>query len=171
MTDPMNVRIEGPAPAWSVAVDLARRSLWLLPVVVLVSAAFWGLDGVTSTLYGLGIVVVNFLLSAYMLAVTGRISAVLMAGAALFGFLLRLGLIFLAVMLVRDAGWVELVPLGLTLIVAHLVLLFWEMRHVSGSLAFPGLKPQPTPNPHLPSSKGTAEVSTSSSVSSSTNAQ
>jgi len=171
VTDPMNVRVEGPAPAMSVAVDLARRSLWLLPIVVIASAAFWGLDGVTSTLYGLAIVVVNFLLSAYLLAVTGRISAVLMAGAALFGFLLRLGLIFLAVMLVRDAGWVELVPLGLTLIVAHLVLLFWEMRHVSGSLAFPGLKPQPTPNPHLPSSKGTAEVTTSSSVPSSTNAQ
>ena len=167
----MNVRIEGPAPALSVALDLARRSLWLLPIVVITSAAFWGLDGVTSTLYGLGIVVVNFLLSAYLLAVTGRISAVLMAGAALFGFLLRLGLIFLAVMLVRDAGWVELVPLGLTLIAAHLVLLFWELRHVSGSLAFPGLKPQPTPNPHLPSSTGTAEVSTSSSVPSSTNAQ
>ena len=171
MTDPMNIRVEGPAPAMSVALDLARRSLWLLPVVVIASAAFWCLDGVTSTLYGLAIVVVNFLLSAYLLAATGRISAVLMAGAALFGFLLRLGLIFLAVMLVRDAGWVELVPLGLTLIVAHLVLLFWEMRHVSGSLAFPGLKPQATPNPHLPSSKGTAEVTTSSSVPSSTNAQ
>ena len=31
----------------------------------------------------------------------------------MFGFLIRLGLIFLAVMLVKDAGWVELVPLGL----------------------------------------------------------
>ena len=105
-----------------------------------------------STLYALLIVVANFLLSAYLLAVTGRINAALMAGAAMFGFLLRLGLIFLAVMLVRDAWWVELVPLGLTLIVAHLALLFWEMRYVSGTLAFPGLKPQPTPNPYLPSS-------------------
>ena len=92
----------GPSPAIGVAFDLAKRSLWLIPVVVIVSAAFWGLDGVVSTMYGLAIVVVNFLLSAYLLAVTGRISAALMAGAALFGFLLRLGLIFLAVMLVRD---------------------------------------------------------------------
>jgi hypothetical protein len=151
----MNVRVEGPSPALSIAVDLARRSLWLLPIVVMVSAAFWGLDGVTSTVYGLAIVVVNFLLAAYMLAVAGRISAVLMAVAALFGFLIRLALIFGAVMLVRDAPWVELVPLGLTLIVAHLVLLFWEMRHVSGSLAFAGLKPAPTPNPYLPSPSGT----------------
>lgn len=171
MTDPVNVRVEGPAPALSVAIDLARRSLWLLPVAVIASAAFWGMDGVTSTLYGLAIVVVNFLLAAYVLAVTGRISAVLMAAGAMFGFLVRLALIFGAVMLVRDASWVELVPLGLTLIAAHLVLLFWEMRHISATLAFPGLKPQATPNPYLPSSDGPAEAVASSAAPSSPNAQ
>ena len=149
-TDPMQVRIEGPSPALAVAFDLARRSLWLVPVVVFTSAAFWGLEGVYSTLYALAIVVANFVFSAYLLAVTGRINAALMAGAAMFGFLLRLGLIFGAVMLVRNMWWVELVPMGITLIVAHLVLLFWEMRHISGTLAFPGLKPEPTPNPYLP---------------------
>ena len=154
MSNGMDVRVEGPAPAMAVAVDLAKRSLWLLPVAVIASAAFWGLDGVASTMYGLAIVVVNFLLSAYLLAVTGRISATMMAGAALFGFLIRLALIFGAVMLVRDVGWVELVPLGITLNVAHLVLLFWELRHVSGSFAFAGLKPRPQPNPYLPSSDG-----------------
>jgi hypothetical protein len=46
--------------------------------------------------------------------------------------------------LVRDAGWVELVPLGLTLIVTHLGLLAWEARSVSASLAFPALKPRRT---------------------------
>jgi hypothetical protein len=66
-----------------------------------------------------------------------------MAGAALFGYLIRLALIFLAVMLVRDASWMELVPLGISLIVSHLGLLFWELRYVSGSYAFPGLKPSP----------------------------
>jgi hypothetical protein len=154
MSDAMNVRVEGPAPALAVAVDLAKRSLWLLPIAIIASAAFWGLDGVLSTLFGLAIVVVNFLLSAYLLAVAGRINAMLMAGAALFGFLLRLGLIFLAVVLVRDAAWVELVPLGITLIAAHLVLLFWELRHISGTFAFAGLKPKPQPNPYLPSSDG-----------------
>jgi hypothetical protein len=148
--DPMSVRIEGPSPAMAVAVDLARRSLWLLPVAVILSAAFWGIDGVLSTLYGLAIVVVNFLLSAWLLSVSGRISAAMMGAAAFFGFLLRLGLIMLAVLAVRNQPWVELVPLGLTLILTHLVLLFWELRHVSSSLAFPGLKPPATPNPYLP---------------------
>lgn len=148
--DPIGVRLEGPSPAMAVAVDLARRSLWLLPVVVIVSAAFWGLDGVASTLYALAIVVVNFLLSAWLLTAGGRISAAMMGAAAFFGFLLRLGLIMLAVLAVRNQPWVELVPLGLTLIATHLVLLFWELRHVSSSLAFPGLKPGASPNPFLP---------------------
>ena len=148
--DPMLVRLDGPSPAMAVAVDLARRSLWLLPILVLGSAAFWGIDGVASTLYALAIVVVNFLLSAWLLTVGGRISAAMMGAAAFFGFLLRLGLIMLAVLAVRSAAWVELVPLGLTLIATHLVLLFWELRHVSSSLAFPGLKPAAIPNPYLP---------------------
>lgn len=148
--DPMMVRVEGPSPAMAVAVDLAKRSLWILPVAVLMSAAGWGIDGVASTLYAIAIVVVNFLLAGWMLKVSGRISAAAMGAAAMFGFLLRLGLIFLAVLLVKDAGWLELVPFGVTLVATHLVLLFWEMRHISSSLAFPGLKPGAEPNPYLP---------------------
>lgn len=134
-------RLEGPAPAMDIARDIARRALWVAPAF-LALGAFWGTAGVSSVAYAMAIVVVNFLLAAWLMQVTGRISFAAMAGAALFGYLLRLGLIFLAVMLVREASWVELVPLGLTLIVTHLGLLFWELRYVSGSFAYPGLKPQ-----------------------------
>jgi hypothetical protein len=68
-----------------------------------------------------------------------------MLGAVLFGYLARLALIGAAILLVRDASWVSLVPLGLTIIVTHLGLLFWELRYVSVTLAFPGLKPSPVP--------------------------
>ena len=98
--------------------------------------------GAISSLYAFGIVVINFLLAAYLLKAAGKISFALMAGAAMFGYILRLGLIFLAVMLVKDAEWMELIPLGVTLIVTHLGLLFWELRYVSGSFAYPGLKPE-----------------------------
>ncbi|NBO83753.1 MAG: hypothetical protein EBV14_00120 [Actinobacteria bacterium] len=64
-----------------------------------------------------------------------------MMAATLFGYILRLGIVALAVMLVRNETWVDLMALGLTLIVTHLGLLFWEMRYVSASLAFPGLRP------------------------------
>lgn len=152
--------VDGPPPAWAVALDMARRSVWLLPVLVIVSAAFWGMDGVLSSLYALGIVVCNFLLAAWLLAVGGRIGPAAMGGFALFGFLLRLGLIMVAVLLVKDASWVELVPLGITLVVTHLVLLFWEMRHISSALAFPGLKPAPAPNPYLPQSDSSSPTPT-----------
>ena len=59
----------------------------------------------------------------------------------LFGYLIRLGLIFLAVLLVKDAAWISLPALGATIIVTHLGLLVWELRYVAISLAYPGLKP------------------------------
>jgi hypothetical protein len=139
--NPLMTRLDGPSPAMEVGKDIARHAVIWLPAMVALCAIGWGADGAASAAYGVAIVTVNFLLAAWLLAVTGRISFALMAGAALFGFLIRLGLIFLAVMLVKDASWVSLVPLGLTLIVTHLGLLFWEMRYVSASLAFPGLKP------------------------------
>lgn len=148
--DLLGPRIEGPSPAMAVAFDIVKRSIWLIPVAMTVAAAFWGLDGVASTLYGLAIVVVNFLLAGWLLQVGGRLGAAAMGAAAMFGFLLRLGLIMVAVLAVRNQPWVELVPLGLTIIVTHLGLLFWELRHISSSLAFPGLRPVATPNPHLP---------------------
>jgi hypothetical protein len=54
-----------------------------------------------------------------------------------------LGLVTVAILLVRHAGWVDLIPLAVTVLVAQLGLLFWETRYVSASLAFPGLKPAP----------------------------
>ncbi len=141
--NPLTSRMEGPSPAVAVARDLAKRGVMIAPVSIMLGAIFWGSDGALSVAFGLGIVIVNFLLAASMLGWAARISLALMAAAALFGFLIRLGLITVAVLLVRNEPWVELVPLGLALIITHLGLLFWEMRFVSASLAFPGLKPKP----------------------------
>jgi hypothetical protein len=52
-----------------------------------------------------------------------------------------MALVTLVVFLVKDAGWVDLLALGVSILVTHLGLLFWELRYVSASLAFPGLKP------------------------------
>ena len=84
---------------------------------------------------------VNFALAAALISTTARISLALMMGAVLFGYLIRLGIIFAAVVLVRNMSWISLPALGCTIIVTHLGLLFWELRHVSASLAYPGLKP------------------------------
>lgn len=134
-------RVDGPAPEVGISKDLVRRGLIVAPVLIAVCAAIWGVDGALSSAYGIALVLVNFGLAAALIAATARISLGLMMGAILFGYLIRLGLILVAVLVVRDAGWISLPALGATIIVTHLGLLVWEMKFVALSLAHPGLKP------------------------------
>ena len=143
MTAVATSRDLGPAPEPALARDLAKRGVLFAPLALVLCAAGWGIDGATSGAYALALVLVNFVAAAWMLSTAARISYGLLMGAALFGFLLRLGLVSAAVLLVKDAAWVEPVALGLTLVVSHLALLFWELRYVSISLAHPGLHPTP----------------------------
>lgn len=138
---PLAMAAAGEAPEVSVSRDMVRRGLWLTPFFVVVSGVIWGLDGALSALFALALVFANFLLAAGLIAVSAPISLGLMMGVSLFGYLVRLGLISLAVFLVRDASWVSVPALGVTIIVSHLGLLFWEMKYVAASLAFPGLRP------------------------------
>ena len=121
--------------------DIVKRGLWLAPGFLVVSGVIWGANGAFSSAFALALVLVNFLLAAFLIAVTAPISLTLMMGAILGGYIVRLGLIFLAVFLVRNAGWVSMPALGATIIASHLGLLFWEMKYIAASLAFPGLKP------------------------------
>jgi hypothetical protein len=131
----------GPAPEAAIVRDLVKRGLWVAPVLVGIGALVWGTNGAWSTAYGLVLVLGNFVMAAMLVSYTARISYAVMMGSMMFGYLLRLAIISFAVYAVRQASWVELLPLGLTIIVAHIGLLFWELRYVSLSLAFPGLKP------------------------------
>jgi len=141
-TGPSPHRLEGPSPAASVAKDMVKRGLPMVPVGMALGALFAELDGALSVAFGMVLVLVNFVLAAALLGWASKISFALVASVALGGYGLRLGLIFLAVWLVKDMSWVAMVPLGVTIIVTHLGLLFWEMQHVSASMANPGLKPK-----------------------------
>lgn len=136
-------RDPGPATERVLARDLARRGAVVAPAAVLVGAAIAGTDGAASVAFALALVVTNLWASAALLAWAASVSYALVMGVALFGFLVRLAVVGAAVWLVRDQGWVHSLSLGLTLVVGHLGLLFWEARHVSASLAFPALKPEP----------------------------
>jgi hypothetical protein len=137
----MTVSLPGPAPEVHVTKDMVRRGLIVAPVLIAVCGFIWGLHGAYSSAYGIGIVLVNFILAAGLVATTARISLGLMMGAVLFGYLVRLGLVLLAFLLVRNLGWISRPALGATIIVTHLGLLVWEMKYVALSLAHPGLKP------------------------------
>ncbi|MBW3580999.1 MAG: ATP synthase subunit I [Actinobacteria bacterium] len=141
----LSAPIDGPAPELDIARDLARRALPVAPVAVVVSGLIWGIDGAVSAAYAMVLVVANFLAAALLMARAARISATMLMAAVLGGYLLRLGVITVAVLAVRDAAWVELMPLGLTLVLTHVGLLVWEARKVSVTLAFPGLKPAGSP--------------------------
>jgi hypothetical protein len=134
-------RLEGPAPEVSVSLDMVKRGLLAAPVLIAVCGVIWGADGAFSSAYAIALVLVNFGLSAAIIAWTGRISLAVMMGGVLFGYLFRLALIFVAVYAVRDAGWISLPALGASIIVTHLGLLVWELKYVAISLAHPGLKP------------------------------
>jgi ATP synthase I chain len=128
-------------PEIEVSRDLIKRGLIVAPLLIAVCGVIWGGDGAWSAAYGVALVLINFALSAALIARAARISLHWLMGATLFGYLLRLGLIFLAVWLVKDASWISLPALGATIIVTHLGLLIWELRYVAISLAYPALKP------------------------------
>jgi hypothetical protein len=142
--DLITTRFDGPAPEVAVSTDMIKRGLIVAPLLIAVCGVIWGLDGVWSSAYGIAIVLANFALAAGSIAMAARISLGLMMAATLFGYLVRLALIFLAVWLVKDAAWISFPALGSTIIITHLGLLFWEMKYVALSLAHPGLKPTKT---------------------------
>jgi hypothetical protein len=139
----MSTPLPGPAPEVSVSNDMVKRGLMVAPLLIAVCALIWGVDGAESSAYAIAIVLVNFAMAAGIVAFTAKISLRVMMAAVLFGYLLRLALIFLAVYLVKDAGWISLPALGATIIFTHLGLLVWELKYVAMSLAYPGLKPKP----------------------------
>lgn len=135
-TDPAAV-----APEAEIVRDLLRRGLMVAPVFLVVGLLLDGLGGAASAAVGVILVTLNFLAAAASLTWAARINLGLLMGVSLFGYLIRLGLMFAAVFFIRDLAWVHLTTLGLTIVIMHLGLLIWELKYVSASLANPGLKP------------------------------
>ena len=130
-----------PAVEREIAFYMVRRGLWVAPAIGLAAAVIWGGDGAWSALLAIAVVLVNLAVSALALSWAARVSATAIMAVAMFGFAVRRAVVTLVVYVVKDEPWIDLVALGVTILVTHLGLLFWELRYVSASLAFPGLKP------------------------------
>lgn len=139
--NPLLSRYSGESPVMQVGLDIVKRGAIVAPLLIGLGWLIWGADGAYSVALGLGLVLVNMWLSAYVIKVTARISFAALAAGAMFGFLIRLGVITAVVIAIRNVSWVDLVALGITIIISHVGLLFWELRFISASLAYPGLKP------------------------------
>jgi len=141
MIDQPTSYVEG-SPELEIVTDMVRRAIPVAPLLVLACGLVWGIDGALSSAFGIGLVLMNFLLTALLLTWAGRVSPTMLMAATLGGFIVRMALIVGAVLLVKGTWWASMAPLLLTILVTHLGLLMWETRYVSLSLAYPGLKPR-----------------------------
>ncbi|MDH3679329.1 MAG: ATP synthase subunit I [Acidimicrobiia bacterium] len=128
-------------PEGEVARDLARLGLFVSPGFAALGLVFWGGGGALSSGLAIGIVITNFLLGAAIIGRTASISPELLMIGVLGGFVLRLLLLGVVVVPLRDLSWFEVVPFAITLVGGHLGLLAWETQRVSMTLAYPGLRP------------------------------
>lgn len=124
-----------------VALDIVRRGLMVSPLVLAVAGAIRGWNGVSSAAIALGIVLVNFLAAAAIMTRAAKSGPTAIGAAALGGYVLRLAVILVALVLLRHQPWIDLPTLGIAIVGTHLGLLVWEMKYVSLTLAAPGLKP------------------------------
>lgn len=109
-----------------IADHTARRAVVVGPILV---AVFWvlrGLDGAIASAIGVAIVVGNFLLAGRIMSVAARISLSLYHAAALFGFLIRLGLIAVTMLVVAALVDADRLAMGISVVAAYLALLSWE---------------------------------------------
>jgi hypothetical protein len=136
------VALDGPAPETEIVRDMVKRAAYAAPVLIVVFGLIWGINGAVSTGYAIAVVVVNFIVAAALDSMGARISVGMLMGMSLFGFFIRMAIVFGAFFAAKDAAWMSVIPFAFTLVITHLGLLFWEMRYVSANLAHPGLKPK-----------------------------
>jgi len=132
---------EIPAVERELAFDIAKRGLIISPFVIALCGLVRGADGAWSAAIALAIVIVNFLIAALIVDQAAKVSPTAVGAASLAGYLVRLVVIVVALLLLRNQPWIDLPVLGFTLVGAQLGLLAWEARHVSMTLAAPGLRP------------------------------
>jgi hypothetical protein len=124
-----------------VALDIVRRGVVVAPVIVLVAGLVRGWDGAASAGVAIGIVLLNFLAAAAIMTRAARGGPTAIGIAALSGYIIRLAVIVVALVLLRHRSWIDLKTLGIVIVGTHLGLLFWEAKYVSLTLAAPGLRP------------------------------
>ena len=113
------------------AVHTVARVVYVAPPLILLFGLIAGWGGVWSSALGIAVVVANFLLAGAILSISARISLQAYHAAALFGFLLRLGLFVGAVALIAVTVDVDRPAFGLSAVMCYLALLVLEAIAVS----------------------------------------
>jgi len=105
---------------------IAKRGLIVAPILALIFGILEGWAGAIAALVGVAIVVGNFLLGGWIMSRAARVSMNLYHAAALFGFLIRLGLITMTMLIIANVTNLDRMAMGVSVVVSYLVLLSWE---------------------------------------------
>ena len=114
-----------------IAQNTVKRAVVVGPVLIGGFALLRGGDGAAAAAIGVGIVILMFLMSGWMLSIAARIGLSAYHAAARVGFFLRLGLLVLAMVLVTRAMDLDRFAFGIATVVAYLALITWEAVAVS----------------------------------------
>jgi hypothetical protein len=87
-----------------------------------------------SAVIGIALVVVNFVSGGYSIMWAAAISPVLIYGVALGGFVVRLGLALVLILLLRQLDWFSTVAFVAALVPATLALLAVELKLLAGRM-------------------------------------
>jgi hypothetical protein len=121
----------GSRPADRTAGGHFLRNGILVAAVLMAFALWWrGPDGGWSAAFGVALATLNLLVAVRSLEWAAGVSLAAVGAVALFGYVLRLGVISAVVLGIRNLSWVDLPILGISLVVAHLGLLSWEARSI-----------------------------------------
>lgn len=124
------LRVRG-STAMVPAAHLVRSALIAAPLIVGVAAAWRGSDGAVSALLGLALAFGNLFVSAWAIDWAATISFSAIAMVALGGYVVRLAVITVLVLLIQDVSWVDLPALSISLVVGYLALLIFEARAIA----------------------------------------
>ncbi len=117
---------------------MIRRALPLCVPALVLAAALGALLGgryaAASALIGVAIVFVNFVVHGLSLEHAARISLTALYAAGLFGFVVRLGVIFVIMILLNQLDWFSPVAFAAAVVPCTIVLLVFEMKQLSGRM-------------------------------------
>jgi hypothetical protein len=118
--------------------ELMRRiSPFALPAAVVafaVGALVAGADAGWSAVIGIAVVTANFIANAWSVAWAAGISPVVLYAVALGGFVVRLIVVAVAILLLQQLSWFSVVAFVAALVPATVALLAVEMKLLSGRL-------------------------------------
>ena len=109
-----------------IGTNTAKRGIFVAPVLALVFGLLQGWQGAVASLVGVAIVLANFVLGGYIMSKAARVSMNMYHAAALFGFLIRLGLITASMLIIANVTNLDRMAMGISVVVSYLVLLSWE---------------------------------------------